>query len=301
MNYLASPAAGDRLRAGRHHGLRLRDPAARPGHRRQRRVPARHLAHRPRTCRTPSTPRSTRTMFTKDYADVFAGDERWTLAAHAGGQHLRVGPGLDLRAQAPVLRRHAARAVAGRGHQRGPGAGPARRLGDHRPHLPRRLDQGRHARPGSTSTSTASDKKDFNSYGSRRGNHEVMIRGTFANIRLRNQLLDNVSGGYTRDFTAGRRPAGVHLRRRAELRRGRDPAGGAGRQGVRLRLVAGLGGQGHRAARGEGGDRGVLRAHPPVEPDRDGRAAAAVPGRRVGRARCTWTAPRPSTSAGSPR
>jgi aconitate hydratase len=42
---------------------------------------------------------------------------------------------------------------------------------------------------------------DFNSLGSRRGNHEVMIRGTFANIRLRNQLLDDVSGGYTRDFT----------------------------------------------------------------------------------------------------
>ena len=42
---------------------------------------------------------------------------------------------------------------------------------------------------------------DFNSYGSRRGNHEVMIRGTFANIRLRNQLLTNVEGGYTRDFT----------------------------------------------------------------------------------------------------
>jgi aconitate hydratase len=45
------------------------------------------------------------------------------------------------------------------------------------------------------------DRKNFNSYGSRRGNHEVMIRGTFANIRLRNQLLDGVEGGYTRDFT----------------------------------------------------------------------------------------------------
>ena len=42
---------------------------------------------------------------------------------------------------------------------------------------------------------------DFNSYGSRRGNHEVMIRGTFANIRLRNQLLHDVEGSYTRDFT----------------------------------------------------------------------------------------------------
>jgi aconitate hydratase len=44
-------------------------------------------------------------------------------------------------------------------------------------------------------------RADFNSYGSRRGNHEVMIRGTFANIRLKNQLLDGVEGGYTRDFT----------------------------------------------------------------------------------------------------
>jgi aconitate hydratase len=44
-------------------------------------------------------------------------------------------------------------------------------------------------------------KMDFNSYGSRRGNHEVMIRGTFANIRLRNQLLDGIEGGFTRDFT----------------------------------------------------------------------------------------------------
>ena len=44
-------------------------------------------------------------------------------------------------------------------------------------------------------------KADFNSYGSRRGNHEVMIRGTFANIRLRNQLLDDIEGGFTRDFT----------------------------------------------------------------------------------------------------
>ncbi|HEY8374334.1 MAG TPA: aconitate hydratase, partial [Pseudonocardiaceae bacterium] len=45
--------------------------------------------------------------------------------------------------------------------------------------------------------------KDFNSYGSRRGNHEVMIRGTFANIRLRNLLLDGVQGGYTRNFLKG--------------------------------------------------------------------------------------------------
>jgi aconitate hydratase len=47
------------------------------------------------------------------------------------------------------------------------------------------------------------DRKDFNSYGSRRGNHEVMIRGTFANIRLKNLLLDGVEGGFTRNFLNG--------------------------------------------------------------------------------------------------
>ena len=45
-------------------------------------------------------------------------------------------------------------------------------------------------------------KADFNSYGSRRGNHEVMIRGTFANIRLRNLMLNDVEGGFTIDFTS---------------------------------------------------------------------------------------------------
>ena len=47
------------------------------------------------------------------------------------------------------------------------------------------------------------DRKEFNSYGSRRGNHEVMIRGTFANIRLRNQLVPGVEGGFTRNLLTG--------------------------------------------------------------------------------------------------
>ncbi len=50
------------------------------------------------------------------------------------------------------------------------------------------------------------DSRDFNSYGSRRGNHEVMIRGTFANIRLRNQIAPGTEGGFTRDFTQGEGP-----------------------------------------------------------------------------------------------
>ncbi len=44
---------------------------------------------------------------------------------------------------------------------------------------------------------------DFNSYGSRRGNHEVMMRGTFANIRIKNQMLDNVEGGFSKHFPSG--------------------------------------------------------------------------------------------------
>jgi aconitate hydratase len=54
------------------------------------------------------------------------------------------------------------------------------------------------------------EQRDFNSYGSRRGNHEVMIRGTFANIRLRNQLAPGTEGGFTRDFTAGGEVSSVY-------------------------------------------------------------------------------------------
>jgi aconitate hydratase len=79
--------------------------------------------------------------------------------------------------------------------------------------------------PLSSTASTA----DFNSYGSRRGNHEVMIRGTFANIRLRNQLLDDVEGGFTRDFTGRRRRS----RRRSTTRR--RPT----RPGIPLVILAG--------------------------------------------------------------
>jgi aconitate hydratase len=49
------------------------------------------------------------------------------------------------------------------------------------------------------------EKRDFNSYGSRRGNHEVMMRGTFANIRLRNQLAPGTEGGVTRSCPMARR------------------------------------------------------------------------------------------------
>ena len=65
------------------------------------------------------------------------------------------------------------------------------------------------------------ENRDFNSYGSRRGNHEVMIRGTFANIRLRNQLAPGTEGGFTVDFTAGRQAGDDDLRGLREVPRRR--------------------------------------------------------------------------------
>ena len=129
------------------------------------------------------------------------------------------------------------------------------------------------------------DRRDFNSYGSRRGNHEVMIRGTFANIRLRNQLLHGVEGGFTRE---------LHLAD-GEQTTIYDAVGGVREAGVPLVVLAGKeygsGSSRDWAAKGTAllGVRAViaesLRAHPPLQPDRHGRAAAAVPGRRERRSR----------------
>ncbi len=122
---------------------------------------------------------------------------------------------------------------------------------------------------------------DFNSYGARRGNHEVMVRGTFANIRLRNLLVPGVEGGVTRYLPTGE--ADVDLRRVGTLPRRRHAAHRAGRQGVRLRLVARLGGKGTVSARHQGRHRGVVRAHPSFEPHWNGDSAAAVHRRRDAR------------------
>ncbi len=74
-----------------------------------------------------------------------------------------------------------------------------------------------------TCRSTACERRDFNSYGSRRGNHEVMVRGTFANIRLRNGLVPGVEGGVTEHLPTGERLS--DLRRRRCATRGRHAAG----------------------------------------------------------------------------
>ena len=122
---------------------------------------------------------------------------------------------------------------------------------------------------------------DFNQYGTRRGNHEVMMRGTFANIRIKNQMVKDETGNVVEGGFTIMQPSGERLpiydaamRYEAEkvpARRVRGPR-------IRHRLVARLGGQGHEAARRARGDRPELRAHPPLEPRRHGRAAARVRG-----------------------
>ena len=86
--------------------------------------------------------------------------------------------------------------------------------------------------------------KDFNQYGTRRGNHQVMMRGTFANIRIKNQMVPGVEGGVTIHYPSKQKHDDV---RRGDEVQGRGRAAGRVRQqGIRHRLVARLGRQGHR-------------------------------------------------------
>ncbi len=135
-------------------------------------------------------------MFAGRYADVFAGDERWqslptptgdTFTWDPDSTYVRKPPYFDGMAAepAPVTDIAGARVLA--------------KLGDSvtTDHISPAGAIKRDSPAGRYLTDHGVALRDFNSYGSRRGNHEVMIRGTFANIRLRNQLLDGVEGGYT--------------------------------------------------------------------------------------------------------
>ncbi len=141
-------------------------------------------------------------MFTRRYSDVFAGDERWQSLETPEGDvfawddestYVRKPPYFDgMSAEpAPVTDVAGARVLAMLGDSvTTDHISPA---GAIKPDSP----------AGRYLSEHGVERRNFNSYGSRRGNHEVMIRGTFANIRLRNQLLDGVEGGFTRDFTRG--------------------------------------------------------------------------------------------------
>ena len=139
-------------------------------------------------------------MFTHEYAGVFDGDERWrslptptgaTFEWDAESTYVRKPPYFDGMTieTTPVSDIAGARVLAA--------------LGDSvtTDHISPAGNIKADSPAGKYLDAHGVGRSDYNSYGSRRGNHEVMIRGTFANIRLKNQLLDGVEGGYTRDFT----------------------------------------------------------------------------------------------------
>ena len=139
-------------------------------------------------------------MFTSRYQDVFAGDERWRNLNTPTGDTFEWDPKSTYVRRPPYFENMPA--------QPKPvsdifGARVLAKLGDSvtTDHISPAGSIRADSPAGLYLSANGVDKKDFNSYGSRRGNHEVMIRGTFANIRLRNQLLDGVEGGFTRDFT----------------------------------------------------------------------------------------------------
>ena len=128
-------------------------------------------------------------MFAREYADVFDGDEQWNAIEIPEGDRYEWPDSTYVRAPA-VLRRHAVRAAAdARPIERRPGAGQCWATRITTDHISpagaiKRDEPGRRV----AASSTGVEPRDFNSYGSRRGNHEVMMRGTFANVRLRNRL-----------------------------------------------------------------------------------------------------------------
>ena len=139
-------------------------------------------------------------MFTREYGTIFDGDERWQNLDTPTGKTFEWNPESTYVRKPPYFE--------GMTMETTPveditGARVLLKLGDS-------VTTDHISPAGSFKSDTPAGKyliengvqrKDFNSYGSRRGNHEVMIRGTFANIRIKNQLLDGVEGGYTRDFT----------------------------------------------------------------------------------------------------
>jgi len=151
-----------------------------------------------------------REMFVADYSDVFAGDERWQSLPTPEGRtftwdpqstYVRKPPYFDgmRREPSPVTDIEGARVLVKVGDSV---------TTDHiSPAGSIRVD----SPAGKYLAERGIERKDFNSYGSRRGNHEVMIRGTFANIRLRNEIsapgAEISVGGFTRDFSAAEDPA----------------------------------------------------------------------------------------------
>ncbi|HEY6813454.1 MAG TPA: aconitate hydratase [Propionibacteriaceae bacterium] len=144
-------------------------------------------------------------MFTESYADVFAGDEQWQSLPTPEGEVFAWDPDSTYVRKPPYF--------DGMPTEPAPvgdikGARVLLRLGDSitTDHISPAGSIKPDSPAGKYLSEHGVERRDFNSYGSRRGNHEVMIRGTFANIRLRNQLAPGTEGGFTRDFTKSDEP-----------------------------------------------------------------------------------------------
>ncbi|WUM90793.1 aconitate hydratase AcnA [Streptomyces sp. NBC_00322] len=139
-------------------------------------------------------------MFNKSYQDVFAGDAQWQALPIPTGNTFEWDPQSTYVRKPPYFE--------GMTMETTPvsdisGARVLAKLGDSvtTDHISPAGAIKADTPAGTYLTEHGVERRDFNSYGSRRGNHEVMIRGTFANIRLRNQIAPGTEGGYTRDFT----------------------------------------------------------------------------------------------------
>ncbi|GAB2601553.1 aconitate hydratase AcnA [Streptomyces capparidis] len=139
-------------------------------------------------------------MFGQGYRDVFAGDAQWQALSVPTGDTFEWDPQSTYVRKPPYFE--------GMGQDPEPvrditGARVLAKLGDSvtTDHISPAGAIKADSPAGKYLTEHGVDRRDFNSYGSRRGNHEVMIRGTFANIRLRNQIAPGTEGGFTRDFT----------------------------------------------------------------------------------------------------
>ncbi|MER7760580.1 aconitate hydratase AcnA [Streptomyces sp. NPDC097619] len=139
-------------------------------------------------------------MFSKSYSDVFAGDAQWQALSIPTGNTFEWDPQSTYVRKPPYFE--------GMTMETTPvsdiaGARVLAKLGDSvtTDHISPAGAIKADTPAGKYLTEHGVERRDFNSYGSRRGNHEVMIRGTFANIRLRNQIAPGTEGGFTRDFT----------------------------------------------------------------------------------------------------
>ena len=139
-------------------------------------------------------------MFTDSYADVFAGDQQWQSLPTPEGEIFEWDPDSTYVRKPPYFEGMPAEPEPVTDIS---GARVLLKLGDSitTDHISPAGSIKADSPAGTYLSEHGVDRKDFNSYGSRRGNHEVMIRGTFANIRLRNQLAPGTEGGFTRDFT----------------------------------------------------------------------------------------------------